>query len=203
MSTTTQPTRNGVDTVQLFGTLDAVKADPSIARFQFRARNRWIHGAHNRSTIRDFYAANQEDSSRTRAFVLDAGEPAILLGADTGPNPAEFLLHALAACLTTSLVYVAAARGVPLTEVESTVTGDMDVRGALGLSNEVRNGFERIRVAFRVVGDAPETRLREVVDRAQQRSAVFDMITNGVPVALEVTPMTANSDEPSSNGTST
>ena len=182
MSTTADTIRNGVDTEQLFGTLDAIKADPSLARFQFRARNRWIDGAHNRTTIRDFYAANQEDTSRAEEFVLDAGEPAILLGTDTGPNPAEYLLHALAACLTTSLVYVAAARGVHLTEVESTLEGDMDVQGALGLSDEHRNGFEQIRVSFRVEGDAPEEKLREVVARAQQRSAVFDMVTNGVPV---------------------
>ena len=186
MSTTVERIRNGVDTGQMFGTLDAVKADPSLARFQFRARNRWLGGAHNRSTIRDFYAANQEDTSRTDAFVLDAGEPAILLGTDTGPNPAEYLLHALAACLTTSLVYVAAARGVRLTEVESTLEGDMDVQGALGLSDDYRNGFERIRVAFRVAGDAPEEKLREVVERAQKRSAVFDMVTNGVPVTVDV-----------------
>ncbi len=186
MSTTMETNRNGVDTAQLFATLDAVNADPPLAQFQFRARNRWIAGAHNRSTIRDFFAANQEDTSRAAEFVLDAGEPAILLGSDTGPNPAEYLLHALAACLTTSLVYVAAARGVRLTEVESTLEGDMDVRGALGLSDEYRNGFERIRVSFRVAGDAPEERLREVVARAQQRSAVFDMVTNGVPVTVDV-----------------
>jgi uncharacterized OsmC-like protein len=187
MATSTEIERNGVDTARLFGTLDAVKADPSIARFQFRARNRWIDGAHNRSTIRDFYAANQEDTSRADEFALDAGEPAILLGTDTGPNPAEYLLHALAACLTTSLVYVAAARGVRLTAVESTLEGDMDVRGALGLSDEVRNGFERIRISFRVAGDAPEEKLREVVARAQRRSAVFDMVTSGVPVTVDVT----------------
>ena len=186
MATTMEAIRNGVDTDVLFGTLDAIKADPSIAKFQFRARNRWIDGAHNRTTIRDFYAANQEDTSRSADFVLDAGEPAILLGTDTGPNPAEYLLHALAACLTTSLVYVAAARGVRLTEVESTLEGDMDVQGALGLSDEYRNGFERIRVSFRVQGDAPEEKLREVVARATQRSAVFDMVTNGVPVTVDV-----------------
>ena len=186
MSTTTKAIRNGVNTEQLFGTLDAIKADPSLARFQFRARNRWIDGAHNRSTIRDLYAANQEDTSRAAEFVLDAGEPAILLGTDTGPNPVEYLLHALAACLTTSLVYVAAARGIHLTEVESTLEGDIDVRGALGLSDEYRNGFERIRVSFRVEGDAPEEKLRELVARAQQRSAVFDMVANGVPVIVDV-----------------
>jgi len=186
MATATATIRNGVNTDQLFATLDAIKADPSIARFQFRARNRWIAGAHNRSTIRDFYAANQEDTSRDGEFVVDAGEPAILLGTDTGPNPAEYLLHALAACLTTSLVYVAAARGVHLTEVESTLEGDMDVRGALGLSDEYRNGFERIRVSFRVKGDAPRAKLREVVARAQARSAVFDMVANGVPLSVDV-----------------
>ena len=186
MATTTEIVRNGVDTQQLYGTLDAVKDDPSIAKFRFRARNRWIDGAHNRTTIRDFYAANQEDTSRTAAFELDAGEPAILLGSDTGPNPAEYLLHALAACLTTSLIYVAAARGVHLTKVESTLEGDMDVRGALGLSDDYRNGFERIRASFHVEGDAPAKKLREVFERAHQRSAVFDMVTNGVPVTLDV-----------------
>ncbi len=187
MSATAQRTiRNGVDTAQLFATLDAIKTDPTLARFQFRARNRWIAGAHNRTTIRDFYAANQEDTSRAAPFHVDAGEPAILLGTDTGPNPAEYLLHALAACLTTSLVYVAAARGVELTEVESTIEGDMDVQGALGLSDDYRNGFERIRVSFRVAGNAPAEKLREVVERAQQRSAVYDMVTNGVPVDVHV-----------------
>jgi len=185
MAATADSVRNGVDSTQLYGTLDAIKGDPSIAKFQFRARNRWVDGSHNRTTIRDFYAANQEDTSRIEEFVLDAGEPAILLGTDTGPNPAEYLLHALAACLTTSLVYVAAARGVHLTEVESTLEGDMDVQGALGLSDDYRNGFEHIRVSFRVKGDAPEEKLREVVERAQQRSAVFDMVSNGVPVTVE------------------
>jgi uncharacterized OsmC-like protein len=178
--------RNGVDTEVLFGTLDAIRAQPELGRFQFRAENQWIAGAHNRTTIKDFYGAGQEDSSRSEAFSIDAGEPAILLGSDTGPNPAEYLLHALAACLTTTLVYVAAARGVRLTEVESTLEGDIDVQGALGLSDEHRNGFEQIRASFRVKGDAPAEKLREVVSRAQKRSAVFDMVTNGVPVSVEV-----------------
>ena len=178
--------RNGVDSEQMYGTLDAIKANPELGIFQFRAHNHWIDGAHNRSTIKAFYGAGQEDSTRAAAFTIDAGEPAILLGSDTGANPAESLLHALAACLTTTLVYVAAARKVRLTEVESTLEGDMDVRGALGLSDEVRNGFSRIRVSFKVKGDAPEEKLREVVERAQARSAVFDMVTNGVPVEVGV-----------------
>ena len=189
MSTTVTPgrVRNGVDTEWLFATLDAVGALPEIAAFQFRARNRWIGGAHNRSVIKDFRGAGGEDTSRAEPFVLDAGEPAVLLGTDTGPNPAELVLHALAACLTTSLVYVAAARGVRLTEVESSLEGDIDLRGALGLSPEVRNGYGGIRVAFTVRGDAPPEKLREIVERAQARSAVLDIVSHGVPVAVEVT----------------
>lgn len=181
---TMETNRNGVDTAQLFATLDAIDAQPALGRFQFRVTNRWIDGAHNRGTIRGFYGAGQEDTSRAESFVIDAGEPAVLCGSDTGPNPAELLLSALAACLTTSLVYVAAARKVKLTSVASTVEGDMDVRGALGLSNEVRNGFERIRVTFQVEGDATEEKLQELVQRAQARSAVFDMVTNGAPVSV-------------------
>jgi uncharacterized OsmC-like protein len=188
MSNSTQvieTVRNGVDTAQMYGTLDAINANPELGVFQFRASNRWLGGAHNRSTIRSFYGAGQEDDSRAEAFSIDAGEPAVLLGVDTGPNPAEALLHALAACLTTTLVYVAAARKVNLTEVESTLEGDMDVRGCLGLTDEVRNGFTNIRVRFRISGDAPQEKLQEIVQRAQARSAVFDMVSNGVPVHVE------------------
>jgi uncharacterized OsmC-like protein len=186
MSVDTRTVRNGVDTEQMYGTLDLIREQPDLARFQFRVANRWIDGAHNRSTIQGFYGAGAEDTSRAEAFELDAGEPAVLLGADTGPNPVEFLLHALAACLTTSIVYVAAARKVPLTSVESVLSGDLDARGAFGIDSTPRNGFERIDVSLRVTGDAPEEKLREVVERARQRSAVYDMLTNGVPVAIDV-----------------
>jgi uncharacterized OsmC-like protein len=183
----TATVRNGVDTITMFATLDAIKAQPEIAKFQFRASNRWLSGAYNRSTIKDFYAAGGEDTSRTEAFVLDAGEPAILLGTDTGPNPAEYLLHALAACVTTSLVYSAAARGVRLTSVESTLEGELDVQGALGINTEdYRNGYEQIRMTIRISGDAPAEKLREVVRRGTDRSVVFDSIANGVPIAVDV-----------------
>jgi uncharacterized OsmC-like protein len=171
--TVPQTVRNGVDTATLFTTLDAIKAQPQIARFQFRARNRWIDGAHNRSTIKDFYGAGAEDTSREKPFILDAGEPPVLLGANTGPNPAEYLLHALAACVTISVVYVAAARGVRLNTVESTLEGDLDAQGAFGLSGEVRNGFEHIRMTIRVAGDAPADTPRAVVQRGTDRSVVF------------------------------
>ena len=186
MSQTIERVRNGVDTEQLYGTLDLLGQTPSLGAFTFRATNRWLGGAHNRSTIKSFYGAGQEDSTRIQEFTVDAGEPAILLGTDTGPNPAEHLLHALAACLTTTLVYVAAARKVKLTEVESTLEGDMDVRGCLGLTDEVRNGFSRVRVNFKIKGDATPEKLQEVVERAKGRSVVFDMVSNGVPVDVGV-----------------
>ena len=185
MSTVTT-LRNGVETDKMFATLDAINAQPDLGRFRFRATNTWIVGSHNRSTIKDFYGAGQEDTSRVEAFEVDAGEPAILLGQDHGPNPAEYLLHALAACLTTTLVYVASARKVELTEVSSKLEGIMDVRGCLGLSDEVRNGFEQINVTFTVKGNAPAEKLREVVERAKARSAVYDMVTNGVSVSVDV-----------------
>jgi uncharacterized OsmC-like protein len=186
MTQVTDPVRNGIDTEQLYGTLDLVKARPELAIFQFRASNRWLGGTHNRSRIQGFYAAGGEDTTRSAGFSVDAGEPAVLLGNDEGPNPAEYLLHALAACLTTAIVSVAAARKVALTSVESHVVGDMDARGTLGLSDEVRNGFSAIRVSFRVEGEAPPEKLREVVARAKARSAVYDMVSNGVPVAVDV-----------------
>ena len=183
----TATVRNGVDTITMFATLDAIKAQPEIAKFQFRASNRWLSGAYNRSTIKDFYAAGGEDTTRTEAFTLDAGEPAILLGTDTGPNPAEYLLHALAACVTTSLVYSAAARGVRLTSVESTLEGDLDVQGALGINTEdYRNGYEQIRMTIRISGDAPAEKLRQVVQRGTDRSVVFDSVANGVPISVDV-----------------
>jgi len=182
----TETIRNGVDTDTMFATLDAIKAQPQIAQFRFRASNRWLGGAHNRSTIKDFYAACGVDTSRSEGFTLDAGEPAILLGTDTGPNPAEYLLHALAACVTTSLVFAAAARGVHLTSVESTLEGDLDVRGAMGLDDNYRNGFEHIRMTVKIAGDAPEEKLRTIVQRGTDRSVVFDSITHGVPITVDV-----------------
>jgi uncharacterized OsmC-like protein len=177
---------NGVDTPTLFATIDAVKGNPEIAKFRFRARNRWISGTHNRSVIRDFYGACQEDTSRTEDFVYDADHPAVLVGEGNGPTPVEFLLHALAACLTSGLANIAAARGVKLTSVESTVEGDIDLLGILGLSDEVRNGYQGIKVGFRISGDAPEEVLRGLVEQSRARSAVYDVLTNGVPVRIDV-----------------
>jgi len=178
------PIRNGIDTAQVYGTLDVLRAQPEAARFEFRVRNRWIDGTHSRSTIHGFWGAGAEDVSRAEPFVVDASEPPVLFGQNEAPNPAEYLLHALAACLTTTLVYSASARKVRLTEVTSVFEGDMDVRGCLGLDDAYRNGFTQIRGTFTIKGDAPAEKLRAIVENAQKRSAVFDMVSNGVPVAI-------------------
>jgi uncharacterized OsmC-like protein len=182
--TADNPIRNGVDTASLFATIDAVKGNNDIAKFQFRATNRWVSGTHNQSTIHGFYGAMQE-MTHEQPFTFDADHPAVLVGTDNGPTPVEYVLHALAACLTAGLANIAAARKVNLTEVESTVEGDIDLLGILGLSDEVRNGYQQIKVSFKLRGDDPE-KLRQVVEQARQRSGVSDIVTNGVPVAIEV-----------------
>jgi len=184
MTTTENPMRNGVDTATLFATLDAVRANTDIAKFQFRATNRWVSGTHNQSTIDGFYGAMQE-MRHIEPRTFDADHPAVLVGNDNGPTPVEYLLHALAACLTAGIANIAAARGVQLSEVSSTVEGDINLLGILGLDPSVRNGFQQIRVSFSLRGDDPE-KLRMIVDQSRARSAVFDVITNGVPVQIDV-----------------
>jgi uncharacterized OsmC-like protein len=187
-TTTTQaddPIRNGVDTATLFATLDAVKQTPEAARFQFRAHNQWQSGTHNRTTIADYYGVGEE-RTHDHTFVFDADHPAVLVGTDHGPTPVEYLLHALAACLTAGLANIAAARKVTLTEVRSTVSGDIDLNGILGLDPTVRNGYEQITVRFTIKGDAPAEQLRELLDQSQARSAVYDIITNQVPITIQV-----------------
>jgi uncharacterized OsmC-like protein len=184
MTSTETAIRNGVDTATLFATLDAVKGDNDIAKFQFRATNRWVSGTHNRSTIHGFYGAKQEMTHR-EPHVFDADHPPVLVGSDNAPTPVEYVLHALAACLTAGIANIAAARGINLTEVSSTVEGDIDLLGILGLSDDVRNGYQGINVSFTLRGDDPD-KLRSVVEQSRRRSAVYDVVTNGVPVSIDV-----------------
>jgi uncharacterized OsmC-like protein len=176
---------NGVDLDRLTGTIEHVSADPTLAQFQFRARNHWIDGGHNRTTIKGFYGAGQEDTSRTEPFVLDADEPPLLLGENKGPNAGEYLLQALAACLTGTIVYHAAARGIVLEGLACTIEGDVDVQGFLGLDETVRPGFQEIRVAFKASGDFDDDQLAELA-RLASYSPVRDTVSNPVPVAVEV-----------------
>jgi uncharacterized OsmC-like protein len=177
--------RNGVDTPKLFATIGVVRDQPELAMFQFRAQSRWVSGTHSRSTMSGFSGAGGEHA-HAAAFKADSDHPAVLCGEDNGPTPVEYVLHALASCLTAGIANIAAARGVTLDEVESTVEGDIDLQGILGISDKVRNGFQAIRISFRVKGDAPEAKLREIVEQSRARSAVYDILTNGVPVAVAV-----------------
>jgi uncharacterized OsmC-like protein len=191
MPTATTKTRrepvplNGVDTPTLFGTLDAVKGQPELAKFQFRARNRWQSGTLSETTIATFSGAGGEHPHKT-AFKVTADHPNVLVGEDRAPLPVEYLLHALASCITGGIANIAAARGVKLTEVESTIEGDIDLLGILGLSKDVRNGYQGIRASFSIKGDATPEKLQEIVEQSRARSAVFDVLTNGVPVSMSV-----------------
>jgi uncharacterized OsmC-like protein len=175
-----------VDTPTLFATLDAVRQQNDIAKFQFRATNTWLSGTHSRSTISGFYGAGQEMEHKS-VTVLDSDHPPVLVGTDNGPTPVEYLLHAIASCLTAGVANIAAARGVDLTRVSSTVEGDIDLLGILGLSDgSVRNGYERMKVTFHIDGDADDETLRSIVEQSRRRSAVYDVLTNPTPVDIDV-----------------
>ena len=173
---------NGVNVSDLTATIEAVQKDPSLAGFKFSAKNQWLDAGHNQSTFREFYGCGQIDQSRTQAFVLDADEPPVLLGQDAGPNPVEFILHGLAGCMTTSMVYHAAARGIDIAAVSSEFEGDLDLRGFLGLSDEVRKGYKQIRVSMHVQTTASVETLRECIGY----SPVYEMISRAVPVDVRI-----------------
>jgi uncharacterized OsmC-like protein len=175
---------NGVKVDDLLTTIDAIKATPAIAKFNFRIQNRWEGASQNRSTVDKFYGAGREQS-RVMPFVLKADEPAILLGTDEAANPVEHLLHALAACVTTSMVYHAAARGIQIEQVESSFEGDIDLQGFLGLDKNVRQGYQGIRVNFKVKADVPDEQLQEIVELGTNHSPVFDSLTHGVAVSVK------------------
>jgi uncharacterized OsmC-like protein len=185
MTITQHSDSNGVDIATLFATIDAVRDQNEIAKFQFRAHNTWVRGTHSTSTISDFHGAMQE-LEHASPTVVESDHPAVLVGKDNGPTPVEYLLHAIAACLTAGIANVAAARGVTLTSVRSEVTGDIDLLGILGLSDSVRNGYEQLRVTFHIEGDADDDTLRAIVEQSRRRSAVFDALTTPPPVAIDV-----------------
>ncbi len=181
----TREPRNGVNTPVLFATIGAVKETPSLAQFRFRARNRWVGGTCSESVVESFSGAGGDHTHATE-FRYTADHPAVLVGEDRGPTPIEFLLHGLASCLTAGIANIAAARGVTLTSVESKIEGDIDLQGILGLSNSVRNGYQQLRINFDIKGDAPPEKLREIVEQSRARSAVFDVLSNGVPIEMSV-----------------
>ena len=178
-----QETTNGVNVGQLMDVIGAIEADSGYAKFQWRATNQWIDGAVSRSRIKDFFAGNTEDSTRKEAFTLDADEPTIAAGQNSAPNSMEYLLHALATCLTGTLVNHAAVRGIAIEAVESAYTGDMDIRGLFGLSDDVRKGFNKVTVNMRVKSEASAEELTELA----LYSPVYDIVSRSVPVEFTLT----------------
>ena len=173
---------NGVNVSAVESTVSAVEENPDLAKFKFRLHNKWIDGGHNHSTVSNFYGTNQEISHLNK-FEIDSDEPPVLAGTDLGANPVEHLLNALAGCLTSTLVYHAAIRGIKIDELESDLEGDIDLRGFLGLSNEVRKGYQNIRVHFKVKTDADNLKRLQALSKL---SPVFDVTSNGTEVDVQI-----------------
>lgn len=176
--------KNGVNVNQLVGTVNAIKANPALAKFTFRSQTEWIGGGHSRTSIQHFNGAGAEDTSRTQAFVLEGDEPPVLLGENAGPNAVEAVLHALASCLSVGLVYNAAARGITVEQLDFALEGDLDLHAFLGLSEQVRPGYDTIRLICRITADAPREQLEQLWAYVQQTSPVLDIVRNPVPVEL-------------------
>ena len=174
---------NGVDLSRLEDTVQAVKSTPGLASFKFRIQNRWIDCGENRSQVLPFSAGGKVFAHRT-GFTLIADEPQMLLGADNGANPVEHLLHALASCITTSTVYHAAARGITIERIESTLEGELDLHGFLDLDPTVRKGYQNIRVSLQLKSNATEEQLRELSTLGQRFSPVYDTLSQGVPIKV-------------------
>jgi uncharacterized OsmC-like protein len=175
---------NGVNLDTLKGTVNAIQEDPGLGICRFRATNQWVDGAHNRSTVTGFYGARQEITHK-QTFHMVADEPAILAGNDDGANPVEHLLHALASCITTSMVAHAAVRGIDIQEMEAELEGDIDLNGFLGLNSETPKGFTRIRANYRVKAQAEDI---ETIKSLASFSPVMNTLVSGVPVEVSVTP---------------
>jgi len=183
---TTQTVRNGVNVTQLVDTIEAIKKQPDLAKFQFRAHSTWDGGGRCHTDIQGFFGAGKEDTSRIRALTLLGDEPAVLLGEDTAPNAVEAVLHALASCLSVGFIYNAAAMGIEVSALDFDLEGDLDLQGFLGLSNDVRPGYSGITVRYRVQADAPREKIEELCDYVQRTSPVLDVIRTPVPVSVEL-----------------
>jgi uncharacterized OsmC-like protein len=187
---TTTVSTNGIDVEQLLQTIEAIKADPSLATFTFRAKTSWEEGTHSVARIGGFTHASEEDRSRAAPFVLEGDEPPVLLGRNHGPNAVELLLAALGFCFSVGFVANAAARGVEIEELSYDVEGDLDLRSFLGISDEARPGFGTIRAKAVVkASGATEQELTDLCTYVQDTSPVRDVLANPVPVTttIEVT----------------
>jgi uncharacterized OsmC-like protein len=177
-------TMNGLDVQAATETVAALKADASLAKFQFRARNVWVDGGENRSTIRGFYGVGREDDSRTADFEFVNGEPPVLLGKNEGANPVEFLLHGLAGCVTTTLILHATMRGITIEKLSTELEGDIDLYGLLGLDPEVSPGYREIRIRMHIEADCTDEELDDLLAAAKAHSPVCNTVCRPVPVVL-------------------
>lgn len=173
---------NGVDTAALKETCELIKKQPELAKTEFRAYNSWIDGGHNQINIQGYYAAGGEQKTRSKPFTFDADEPPALLGEDLGASPVEYLLTALSSCMTTSIVYHAAARGYRIEALQSEFKGDLDLQGFLGLDPSIPKGYRKIYVTFKVRTDAP----KNVIEECYQFSPVYSMVSKGVPIDVQI-----------------
>jgi uncharacterized OsmC-like protein len=184
MSVATQQHPNGVNVEQLLQTVEAIRAQPDLARFEFRSTARWIQGGRSETLIQGFHGAGGEDTSRADPFRLVADEPPVLLGTNEGPNAVEFVLHALTSCLTVGLVYNAAARGITVHSIAFEVVGELDLHGFLGLSDSVRPGYQGIQLRCHLETDATEEAVAELWTHVQRTSPLLDILRNPVPVII-------------------
>lgn len=185
METMTFKTVNGFKSEEIVETIKAIQSNPEIASFKFRVANKWLTAGHNQATVKGFYGGLQEDTTREKAWVLDNGEPPILLGKNEGPNPVEYLLTALSGCMTTTMALHAAARGIFIDSIESKFEGDLDVRGFLGLDESIRKGYQEIRVSFDIKGNMTNEQKNELIMFAKN-SPVFDVVNNGTPIKVDL-----------------
>ncbi|WP_038047054.1 OsmC family protein [Thioalkalivibrio sp. ALJ24] len=179
---------NGVNVTQLHETVGAIRQNPELAQFQFRATTQWKGGGRSETGIQGFHGAGGEDTSRDRPIMLVGDEPPVLLGENAGANAVEVLLHALTSCLTVGFVYNAAARGIRVDALDFEVEGDLDLHAFLGLSEQKRPGYESSRVTYRAITDASREQVVELCEYVQKTSPVLDMLRNPVPVEVRLAP---------------
>ena len=185
MTTTGTPVDNGVNVEALLGARAALTEAPAAAQFQWRATTEWQNGTHSRSTVERFFGLGEEQSHRSR-YTFEADHPEIFASEDNGITPVEYILVALASCLTAGIAAVAQNRDIQLRSVAASIEGAMDVRGILGVDSDVRNGFSNIKVTYRIDADASPDEIRALVAQSQKRSAVYDIITNPTNVTVQV-----------------
>jgi uncharacterized OsmC-like protein len=176
---------NGVNVDALLAAREALKGAPEAAKFRWRATTKWQNGTHSQTKLQNFFGLGQEQKHKTE-FSFEADHPEIFASEDLGATPIEFVLVGLASCLTAGIAAVAQNRGIQLRSVEANLEGSMDLQGILGIDSDVRNGYDDIKVTFKVDADASQKDIEALVAQSQKRSAVYDCVTNPTNVTVAV-----------------